>query len=100
MYEIGAKIAARLLQIYSASEEQNMHADQREPNPDVNTFGTREGGGEDPNEPERGNEQWSDEEGIPVPPDVEPTHPIEEPPDTEDVPMGDVDDSPKKIVGE
>jgi hypothetical protein len=77
---------------------------QRESNPDVNTFiPNGNAGGEDPNAPDRDDgstnvEQPRDDLVIPVPPDVRPTAPIEEPPGTEGPPVGDVDDSPKKIA--
>lgn len=81
-----------------------MSVNQREPNPDVNTFIPGEdSGGEDPNSPERDNnttdvERRHDEPVIPVPPDAQPTAPIEEPPGSDGPPVGDVDDSPKKIA--
>jgi hypothetical protein len=39
-----------------------------------------------------------DRDVIPVPPDSNPGAPVEEPPDTEGAPVGDVDDSPKRIA--
>jgi hypothetical protein len=75
---------------------------QNEQNPDVNTphpddseveSGQRGGG----NSPGRTNVERPYGEQ-PVPPDTEPGAPVEEPPDAGGLPMGDVDDSPKRIV--
>lgn len=75
-------------------------------NPDVNSipdenYGAHEGverdGRDDANDVEGGQR---DEDIIPVPPDQKPAAPIEEPPETHKPPMGDVDDSPKRIADE
>ena len=77
---------------------------QREQNPDVNSRQPDADPGENPSivgdtknridDIERG----PDDNIIPVPPDVAPNAPIEEPPGTDGPPVGDVDDSPKKIA--
>jgi hypothetical protein len=78
--------------------------EQRESNPDVNTYiGGRESQVEDPNSPERHNDNTNiegrrDDDVIPVLPDRYPVAPVEEPPTENDGPVGDVDDSPKKIA--
>lgn len=84
-----------------------MQDDQREGNPDVNTYipGSSDTGGEDPNEPDRDSgtsniEDTPDDDLIPLPPDAEPAVPLEAPPGRESPPMGDVDDSPKRIVSD
>lgn len=75
---------------------------QNIPNPDVNSpnagddFGSHEG-----IQPDRDNtdiEKPRDDEAVPVPPDQQPTVPIEDPPGSNEPPVGDVDDSPKKIA--
>jgi hypothetical protein len=76
---------------------------QREQNPDVNSYNPDQGSIEDPNSTSGGKgstdvERDQEDKGTPVPPDATPAHPIEEPPDTEGSPVGDVDDSPKRIV--
>ena len=73
-----------------------MNSDQTRQNPDVNTFNIDE---TDPGE-QPGNESGSDgtTEDIPVPPDTEQRVPIEEPPGAAGPPVGDVDDSPKRIA--
>jgi hypothetical protein len=76
---------------------------QNIPNPDVNSpeanedLGSHEGlqPGRESNEDI---ERPRDDEAIPVPPDRQPTVPIEDPPGTNDPPVGDVDDSPKIIA--
>ena len=84
-----------------------MPSTPRVPNPDVDDFGSFPNSGGDEDIIERDNtnssfddiEQGSDgEDGIPLPPDVEERQPIEEPPRRDDAPVGDVDDSPKRIV--
>ena len=75
---------------------------QNIPNPDVNSpdadedFGSHEGvqPGRDGTDIERPR----DDEAIPVPPDQQPTVPIEDPPGSNEPPVGDVDDSPKIIA--
>lgn len=77
--------------------------DQRPTNPDVNSFEIDHDPSEnqtdqtnDPKDVERiGN---SDIESIPLPPDVPTPSPVEEPV-RDDTPIGDVDDSPKRIAG-
>lgn len=77
---------------------------QNIPNPDVSTrdveedFGSHEGLNPDRHGSEIENRR--DDEVVPVPPDQQPTIPIEDPPGTNEPPVGDVDDSPKKIAGE
>ncbi len=82
-----------------------MTIDQREQNPDVNSYNPDAGITENPTPSDRtGDAPTSDIERkpgrdvIPVPPDVEPTAPIEEPPSNDGPPVGDVDDSPKRIA--
>ena len=76
---------------------------QREQNPDVNSYNPDVEPGEDPGTTD-GSDGSSDIErgkkdgNTPVPPDATPAHPVEEPPDTRGAPVGDVDDSPKRIV--
>ena len=77
---------------------------QREQNPDVNSRQPAADSAEDSAiQNPRGSgadvERGRDDDFIPVPPDTEPTAPIEEPPGTDGPPVGDVDDSPKKIAG-
>jgi hypothetical protein len=82
-----------------------MQRQQRGQNPDVNStgfednYGSREGSGSQ--WPRGGGDVETPEntDVIPVPPDAEPAVPIEEPPETERPPVGDVKDSPKKIAG-
>lgn len=77
---------------------------QREQNPDVNSYNPDTDPGEvpgvtdSPNRPGSDIERGRDEDVIPVPPDVKPVAPIEEPPGTGGPPVGDVDDSPKRIA--
>jgi hypothetical protein len=75
---------------------------QRENNPDVNSYvpdvepgespGTTDSAGDATDDIERG------PQNIPVPPDTERKAPVEEPPGSSGPPVGDVDDSPKRIV--
>lgn len=81
-----------------------MRENQRESNPDVNTF-VPEGDltDEDSNSLKRDNdntdiEQNPDEPVIPVPPDAQPATSVKELPGREGPPVGDVDDSPKRIA--
>lgn len=73
---------------------------QRTQNPDVNSYNPDPGAVETPGTPDQSSdiEQKKDGDVIPVPPDAKPSAPIEEPPGTEGVPVGDVDDSPKQIA--
>lgn len=76
---------------------------QREHNPDVNSYipdvepgespGTTDGPEDGSNDIER-----KPKDDIPVPPDTGRKAPVEEPPGTGGPPVGDVDDSPKRIV--
>lgn len=80
-----------------------MTEEQREQNPDVNSYSPDAGQVESPSSGDhRGTptdvERGGQDDVVPVPPDVEPSAPIEEPPGSEGPPMGDVDDSPKKIA--
>ena len=80
-----------------------MNSEQREQNPDVNSYSPDIAPGENPGAADSTHEP-SDIEGkakedvIPVPPDANSTVPVEEPPETNDAPVGDVDDSPKRIA--
>jgi hypothetical protein len=74
---------------------------QREQNPDVNSRQPAVDPAEDINDPRNSGadiERGRDDDVIPVPPDVKPTAPIEEPPGSDGPPVGDVDDSPKQIA--
>ncbi len=77
---------------------------QTEQNPDVNSRNPDPNAGESETptaEPGRSDiESPPDTDTIPVPPDVKPTAPVEEPPGTGGPPIGDVDNSPKQIVDE
>lgn len=81
-----------------------MKGEQREQNPDVNSYNPDMDPGEDPgvtdgrNEPSNDVERGRTDDVIPVPPDVEPVAPVEEPPGSDGPPVGDVDDSPKRIA--
>jgi hypothetical protein len=76
---------------------------QNIPNPDVNSpeanedFGSHEG--LQPGRESDDIEKPGDDDAI-VPPDQQPTVPIEDPPGTNDPPVGDVDDSPDIIAGD
>jgi hypothetical protein len=81
-----------------------MLTSQRESNPDVNTFIPGDGTDvESPESPGRGDstdtEPPRDRDVVPVPPGAQPAAPIEEPPESDRPPVGDVHDSPKKIAG-
>ena len=77
---------------------------QREQNPDVNSYqpdvdpGTDTDVTDQSEDKDRGIEQPPTDDVIPVPPGVEPSAPVEEPPGTGGPPVGDVDDSPKRIT--
>lgn len=81
-----------------------MTNDQREQNPDVNSYNPDAPSGESPGSSNNENngsndiERSKDKDVIPVPPDSNPAAPVEEPPETEGAPIGDVDDSPKRIA--
>ena len=76
---------------------------QREHNPDVNSYipdvdpaetpGTSDGTGDGAD-----NIEGNPKDDIPVPPGTERKAPVEEPPGSGGPPVGDVDDSPKRIV--
>ena len=81
-----------------------MTSNQREHNPDVNSYNPSSPSGEGPGSASNENngsndiERGKDKDVIPVPPDSTPAAPVEEPPGSEGVPVGDVDDSPKQIA--
>jgi hypothetical protein len=81
-----------------------MDINQREQNPDVNSYDPNIQPGEDPGVTDTSNDRGDDIERkpetdvIPVPPDAERTVPIEAPPASDGPPVGDVDDSPKRIA--
>ena len=81
-----------------------MAPQQREQNPDVNSYDPSVDPGEDPgttdssDDPSGDVERGPNDDVIPVPPDATPAAPIEEPPGRDGPPVGDVDDSPKRIV--
>ena len=81
-----------------------MTNEQREQNPDVNSYNPETPPGESPsgspgkNEGSSDVERSKDQDVIPVPPDSKPVAPVEEPPGSEGTPVGDVDDSPKQIA--
>ncbi len=74
-----------------------MSAHQREQNPDVNSYDPDVDPGEDPGTSD-GSDDSSADDVIPVPPDSRPSAPVEEPPGRDGPPVGDVDDSPKRIA--
>jgi hypothetical protein len=82
----------------------NMTIEQREQNPDVNSYNPDGGQTEDRSPTDGANknpdnvERDRQDDVVPVPPDVSPTVPIEEPPGEDGPPVGDVDDSPKQIA--
>ena len=80
-----------------------MSGSQRGQNPDVNSYNPGVEPGEDPGATsgsERSNdiERSQNDKPTRLPPDTNPAAPVEEPPDTEGAPVGDVDDSPKRIA--
>ena len=80
-----------------------MPTHQREQNPDVNSYSPDVTPGENTNPTSTPNssgdtEQKPANDVVPVPPDAAPAAPIEEPPGSDKPPVGDVDDSPKKIA--
>ena len=81
-----------------------MASTQRTQNPDVNSYNPDTEPGENPGTSNRNDngssdiEQPKDKDVIPVPPDSMPAAPVEEPPESDGAPVGDVDDSPKRIV--
>ena len=81
-----------------------MPDNQREQNPDVNSYNPDIDPAENPGVtndrkgPASNIERGRDDDVIPVPPDSRPVAPIEEPPGRDGPPVGDVDDSPKQIA--
>jgi hypothetical protein len=78
-----------------------MSNSQREQNPDVNSHNPNVDPGENSGVPARGSndiERNKEDDVIPVPPDSTPAAPVEEPPGSKGTPVGDVDDSPKRIA--
>lgn len=81
-----------------------MSEPQREQNPDVNSYQPDTSPAEGPGVADRSKnkgadvERKNDRDVIPVPPDLGPTAPVEDPPAGGDSPTGDVDDSPERIV--
>ncbi len=77
---------------------------QRTQNPDVNSYNPGAEPTESSDTPDNRNNDSNDVERprdtdvIPVPPDARPGAPVEEPPGTDGPPVGDVDDSPKRIA--
>lgn len=74
-----------------------MNSDQREQNPDVNSYSPDIPPGEDPGAADSTSEssdieRKKEEDVIPVPPDANTRAPVEEPPGNEDAPVGDVDE--------
>jgi hypothetical protein len=75
---------------------------QRDQNPDVNSRVPTADPAENPRPDSQDRttddvERGRDEPVIQVPPDAQPAAPVEEPPGTGGPPVGDVDDSPKRI---
>ena len=80
-----------------------MNRFQRGQNPDVNSYDPNTEPGEDSGATgDRGRstdvERDRNDEPTRVPTDATPAAPVEEPPDTQGAPVGDVDDSPKRIA--
>ncbi len=80
-----------------------MTSAQRGQNPDVNTYYPDVEPGDDPGVTDGGSdssdiERQKDDETNPVPPNSTPPVPVEEPPGEGSPPVGDVDDSPKRIA--
>lgn len=77
---------------------------QREQNPDVNSIPSQGDNSaveqETPGRNDNTDIERPRNEDIPVPPDRLPVVPVEEPPNVRKAPVGDVDDSPKRIAGE
>lgn len=79
---------------------------QNRQNPDVNSIPTSDSSGAIEQENPETNidnsdiEQPDNQEITPLPPDRQPVAPIEEPAETDEAPVGDVNDSPKRIAGE
>jgi hypothetical protein len=81
-----------------------MNDSQRPQNPYVNSYQPDSGPAETPSSDEPTNpassgvEEKGEQDVIPVPPDATPAAPVEEPPGSDGPPVGDVDDSPKRIA--
>ena len=81
-----------------------MNDSQRSQNPDVNSYQPDSGPAETPSSDDKSNPRSSGVEEnkgrdvIPLPPDATPAAPVEEPPGSDGPPVGDVDDSPKRIA--
>jgi len=76
-----------------------MNESQRSQNPDVNSYQPDADPGETPtSNPSSGVEEAKEQDVIPVPPDATPAAPVEEPAGSDGPPVGDVDDSPKRIA--
>jgi len=80
-----------------------MNSHQREQNPDVNSYSPDITPGENPGADDSTNEssdieRQRGEDVIPILPDANSPAPVEEPPGNEGAPVGDVDDSPKRIA--
>ena len=75
-----------------------MAIQQRNQNPDVNSYIPDTDPAEGNGTAEDSDNGAGDSEPIPVPPDVGRKAPVEEPPGRDGPPVGDVDDSPKRIV--
>ncbi|MEO6333492.1 MAG: hypothetical protein ABIO91_00780 [Pyrinomonadaceae bacterium] len=76
---------------------------QREQNPDTNSYNPDTTPGETPGTTDGRDgssdiERNQDDKGSPVPPNATPAAPVEEPPGSENGPVGDVDDSPERIA--
>ena len=73
---------------------------QNIPNPGVDSINTEDDFGSHSDYPDidKTDAENSDVDDIPVPPDSEPAHPVEEPPDVERPPVGEDNNSPKQIV--
>jgi len=80
----------------------DMDIEQNTQNPDVNSPDPdSDPARSERNEPYRREnndvERPGKDDSIPVPPDSEQKHPVEDPPVGSDVPLGDVDDSPMRV---
>ena len=71
---------------------------QRDQNPDVNSYIPDADPAEGEGSKGESDKGTGDAESIPLPPDVGRKAPVEDPPGHDGPPVGDVDDSPKRIV--
>lgn len=72
---------------------------QNQQNPDVNSTIPSQNYPDQPTEHEPNNIGDNEREPVPLPPDVENPYPVEDPPlNDDDLPLGDVGDSPKIIA--